>query len=86
MGEVTALVGTRPNYATFLDQDKAARENRCLAEAIYFEARGESDEGQAAVAQVVLESRGERSLSGHDLRRRLSEPAALAWMPILFRL
>ena len=54
MGEVTALVGARPNYATFLDQEKAARENRCLAEAIYFEARGESDEGQAAVAQVVL--------------------------------
>ncbi len=31
-----------------------AREKRCLAEAIYFEARGEPDEGQAAVAQVVL--------------------------------
>jgi len=27
---------------------------RCLAEAIYFEARGESELGQAAVAQVVL--------------------------------
>jgi hypothetical protein len=48
------VAGTRPNYAAFLDQDNAARENRCLAEAIYFEARGESDEGQAAVAQVVL--------------------------------
>ncbi|MES0880078.1 cell wall hydrolase [Roseibium sp. SCP14] len=30
------------------------KEQRCLAEAIYFEARGESEEGQAAVAQVVL--------------------------------
>jgi hypothetical protein len=28
--------------------------HRCLAEAIYFEARGESEEGQAAVAQVIL--------------------------------
>ena len=46
--------GVRPNYAALLDQDQAARENRCLAEAIYFEARGESEEGQAAVAQVVL--------------------------------
>jgi hypothetical protein len=46
--------GTRPNYEAFLDQDNAARENRCLAAAIYFEARGESGEGQAAVAQVVL--------------------------------
>jgi spore germination cell wall hydrolase CwlJ-like protein len=53
MGEAPAA-GARPNYAALLDQDKAARENRCLAEAIYFEARGESDEGQAAVAQVVL--------------------------------
>ncbi len=30
------------------------KEQRCLAEAIYFEARGENDEGQIAVAQVVL--------------------------------
>ncbi len=30
------------------------KEQRCLAEAIYFEARGESDDGQIAVAQVVL--------------------------------
>ena len=29
-------------------------EQRCLAQAIYFEARGESEKGQAAVAQVVL--------------------------------
>lgn len=30
------------------------REQRCLAAAVYFEARGEPDSGQAAVAQVVL--------------------------------
>ncbi|WP_094462275.1 MULTISPECIES: cell wall hydrolase [Pannonibacter] len=30
------------------------KEQRCMAEAIYFEARGESEEGQVAVAQVVL--------------------------------
>src|ERR1700736_1072907 len=36
------------------DQEKLAQQNRCLAEAIYFEARGESWGGQAAVAQVVL--------------------------------
>jgi len=30
------------------------REQRCLAEAIYFEARSEPEKGQAAVAQVVL--------------------------------
>jgi hypothetical protein len=44
----------RPNYAMLIDRDAAARKFRCLAEAIYFEARGESEEGQAAVAQVVL--------------------------------
>jgi len=32
----------------------AAKEQKCLAEAIYFESRGESLKGQAAVAQVVL--------------------------------
>ncbi len=51
-GEGFAAV--RPNYAALIGQDPAARENRCLAEAIYFEARGEPEEGQAAVAQVVL--------------------------------
>lgn len=30
------------------------KQERCLAEAIYFEARGESEEGQVAVGQVVL--------------------------------
>ncbi|MBO0345519.1 cell wall hydrolase [Roseibium sp. CAU 1637] len=32
----------------------SAKEQKCLAEAIYFEARGEVEEGQVAVAQVVL--------------------------------
>lgn len=31
-----------------------AKEQKCLAEAVYFEARGETLKGQAAVAQVVL--------------------------------
>jgi spore germination cell wall hydrolase CwlJ-like protein len=44
----------RPNYAALIDPDQAAREKRCLAEAIYFEARSEPEAGQAAVAQVVL--------------------------------
>ncbi|MFD1695213.1 cell wall hydrolase [Roseibium aestuarii] len=30
------------------------KEQKCLAEAIYFEARGENEDGQVAVAQVVL--------------------------------
>ncbi|PNG24949.1 cell wall hydrolase [Methylocella silvestris] len=43
-----------PAYAALADHNWSAQEQRCLAEAIYFEARSESDEGQAAVAQVVL--------------------------------
>lgn len=41
----------RPSFAEF---GTSARERRCLAEAVYFEARSEPEEGQAAVAQVVL--------------------------------
>jgi spore germination cell wall hydrolase CwlJ-like protein len=52
VGEPPAVA--RQNYAELVDQDMAARERRCLAEAVYFEARGEPEEGQAAVAQVVL--------------------------------
>jgi Cell Wall Hydrolase len=44
----------KPNYATLIDSKDSARQMRCLAEAIYFESRSEPEEGQAAVAQVVL--------------------------------
>ena len=44
----------KPNYATLIDPKDSARQMRCLAEAIYFEARSEPEAGQAAVAQVVL--------------------------------
>jgi spore germination cell wall hydrolase CwlJ-like protein len=43
-----------PNYASLLEGENGARERKCLAEAVYFEARSEPEEGQAAVAQVVL--------------------------------
>jgi len=49
------------NYLALIDVDHAAAEERCLDEAIYFEARGESEAGQAAVARVVLN----RVESGH---------------------
>jgi hypothetical protein len=44
----------KPNYATLIDPKDNARQMRCLSEAIYFESRSEPEEGQAAVAQVVL--------------------------------
>ena len=44
----------RHRYADLIDPEKMDREQRCLAEAVYFEARSEPEEGQAAVAQVIL--------------------------------
>jgi hypothetical protein len=46
--------GGKPNYAALIDPKDGARQMRCLAEAIYFESRSEPEDGQAAVAQVVL--------------------------------
>ncbi len=45
---------TRHRYADLIDPEAMNREHRCLAEAVYFEARSEPEAGQAAVAQVVL--------------------------------
>ncbi len=44
----------KPDYAAMIHPDKIDAEKRCLAEAVYFEARSEPEAGQAAVAQVVL--------------------------------
>jgi spore germination cell wall hydrolase CwlJ-like protein len=44
----------RPGYATLIDPRDRARQLRCLAEAVYFEARSEPEAGQVAVAEVVL--------------------------------
>lgn len=44
----------REIYTALIQPEHMAREQRCLAEAVYFEARSESEEGRAAVAQVVL--------------------------------
>jgi spore germination cell wall hydrolase CwlJ-like protein len=48
------LPNGQPDYATLIDPKDGSLQQRCLAEAIYFEARSEPEEGQAAVAQVVL--------------------------------
>jgi spore germination cell wall hydrolase CwlJ-like protein len=39
---------------SFVDYRNQSAEQLCLAKAVYFEARGETEEGQLAVAQVVL--------------------------------
>lgn len=46
--------GVKQDYTGLIAPEAMAKEQRCLAEAVYFEARSESFQGQAAVAQVVL--------------------------------
>lgn len=53
-GIAVGIVQAHPNYEALIDSAKVDSEQRCLAEAVYFEARSEPEEGQAAVAQVVL--------------------------------
>lgn len=62
-GETVAIRGdldgdgtieTRVSHRVLIPANLLARSEQCLAEAIYFEARGESKEGQYAVAQVVM--------------------------------
>ena len=43
-----------PNFVGLIDPSDSVRQQKCLAEAVYFEARSEPIAGQAAVAQVVL--------------------------------
>ena len=51
---VAPRIDGHPNYAALLVGDHGVRERKCLAEAVYFESRSEPEDGQAAVAQVVL--------------------------------
>jgi Cell Wall Hydrolase len=56
-GEVNAdnqRVKTPAERLGLFDEKSRAKSEKCLAEAIYFEARGEAVRGQIAVAQVVL--------------------------------
>ena len=55
-----ARTPAKPNYLAMIARAKEPAQFRCLAQAIYFEARSEAEAGQAAVAQVVLN----RVLSG----------------------
>ena len=54
IGQETVPDDARHRYADLIGPDALDREQRCLAEAVYFEARSEPEDGQAAVAQVVL--------------------------------
>lgn len=47
-------IETRLSHRVLIPEARLARAEQCLAEAIYFEARGEPKQGQYAVAQVVM--------------------------------
>ena len=64
----------RPDYASLIDPGKLDREKRCLAEAVYFEARSEPEDGTGGGGASGAEPRLLRPLSVQRLRRRLSEP------------
>ena len=49
-----AMPGAARSYLSLIPAADMVRQQRCLSEAVYFEARSESAEGRAAVAQVVL--------------------------------
>lgn len=51
---VRATLLTTPRALDALPRASGSKQWRCLTEAIYFEARGEPVEGQAAVAEVIL--------------------------------
>ena len=57
---IVGIAPAHPDYAALIQTARTPAEQRCLAQAVYFEARSEPEEGQAAVAQVVLN----RALSG----------------------
>lgn len=59
-GTAVGIAPAHPDYAALIETARSEPEQRCLAQAVYFEARSEPEEGQAAVAQVVLN----RAMSG----------------------
>jgi hypothetical protein len=53
-GSVSLTLAAPPHSAVELAAVQRASEQRCLAEAMYYEARGEGEEGQKAIAEVIL--------------------------------
>ncbi|MBV9969633.1 MAG: cell wall hydrolase, partial [Xanthobacteraceae bacterium] len=53
-GDTNAMLSPAERLGLNADADERAKHEKCLADAIYFEARGEPVRGQIAVAQVVM--------------------------------
>ena len=76
----------RPRYADLIDPDNLSKEQRCLAEAVYFEARSEPRGRAGGGRPGGAEPREERALSVHHLRRGLPEPPPPSRLPVHLRL
>ena len=63
-----------------------AVQRKCLAQAIYYEARSEKRVGQLAVADVVLNRVASRYIPEHDLRGCVSRIRAAHRMPVFIHL
>jgi spore germination cell wall hydrolase CwlJ-like protein len=53
-GDINAMLSPAERLGLNADPEERAKHEKCLADAIYFEARGEPARGQIAVAQVVM--------------------------------
>jgi hypothetical protein len=79
---VPALIQPRPLHdlvISFVDFGNQSVEETCLAKAIYFEARGETLEGQLAVAQVVL-NRAASGVYPPSICRVVTQPAQFSFV------
>ena len=76
----------QPHYAALIDPGKRSAEMRCLAEAIYFEARSEPELGQSAVAQVVMNRVASSLYPDSICGRGLPEPPPAPRLPVHLRL
>ena len=60
-------------------------EHRCLSEVMYYEARGEGEDGQKAVAEVVFH-RMNTGNYGHSICAVVYEGVGTGTLPVLLRL
>ena len=85
-GVTTVARRDSDTYLAMIPAEKLDSEKRCLAQAIYFEARSEPEEGQAAVAQVILNRMTSglypSSICGVVFQNRQPSPR----LPVLLRL
>lgn len=80
--DAAPLAALRPLHdlvIAFVDYGKQSSEQDCLAKAVYFEARGETLEGQLAVAQVIM-NRAKSGLYPTTICEVVTQPAQFSFI------